>query len=111
MSVLVGAMSGDAGSAPEIVIYSVGSDGMETTREFLSVAEAERHIVSVRQAINLSRAETLMAGHRPALGRRRFDGKEETPLSTSTSRIRTSNVRSATTATTAWRDGRTTGAV
>ena len=111
MPVLVGTISGDAGSAPEIVIYSVGSDGVETTREFLSVAEAERHIVSVRQAINLSRAESLMAGHRPALGRRRFDGKEEAQLSASTGRIRTSDTRPATTTTTAWRDGRTTGAV
>jgi hypothetical protein len=111
MPVLVGTMSGDAGSAPEIVIYSVGTDGMETTREFLSVAEAERHIVSVRQAINLSRAETLTAGRRPALGRRRFDGKEEAQLSASTSRIRTSDTRPATTTATAWRDGRTTGAV
>ena len=45
------------------------------------------------------------------LGRRRFDGKEEAPLSTSTSRIRTSDARSATTTTTACRGGRTTGAV
>jgi hypothetical protein len=111
MPVLVGTMSGDAGSAPEIVIYSVGSDGMETTRESLSVAEAERHIVSVRQAINLSRAESLMAGHRPALGRRRFDGKEESQLTASMSRIRNSDARLATTTTTAWRDGRTMGAV
>jgi hypothetical protein len=111
MRVRVGTMSGDAGSAPEIVIYSVGPDGMETNREFLSVAEAERHIVSVRQAINLSRAETLMAGHRPALGRRRFNGKVEAPFSTSTSRVQTSDARSATTTTTAWSNGRTTGAV
>jgi hypothetical protein len=110
MRVRVGTMSGDAGSALEIVIYSVGPDGMETNREFLSVAEAERHIVSVRQAINLSHSETLTAGHRPALGRRRLNGKAEAPLSTSTSRIQTSDAR-ATTTTPGWRDGRTTGAV
>src|SRR5262245_29565468 len=91
MPVRVGTMRGDAGSAPEIVIYSVGSDGMETNREFLSVAAAERHIVSVRRAIELSRAEALRADNRPARGRRRFDSTDEAQFSTSTSRIQTSN--------------------
>ena len=80
MPVLVGRIRGDASRASEIVIYSVGSDGMETNRDILSLAEAERLILSVRRAISLSRPETVIVGHRPAPGRRRFDGKEEAPM-------------------------------
>jgi hypothetical protein len=59
MPVLVGRIRGDASRASEIVIHSVGSDGMETNRDFLSVVEAERLILSVRRAISSSRPETV----------------------------------------------------
>jgi hypothetical protein len=59
MPVLVGRIRGDASRAPEIVIHSVGSDGMETNRDILSLAEAERLILSVRRAIGSSRPETV----------------------------------------------------
>ena len=59
MPVLVGRIRGDASRASEIVIHSVGSDGMETNRDFLSLAEAERLILSVRRAISSSRPETV----------------------------------------------------
>src|SRR5690349_17577011 len=59
MPVLVGRIRGDASRASEIVIHSVGSDGMETNREILSLAEAERLILSVRQAISSSRPEAV----------------------------------------------------
>ena len=59
MPVLVGRIRGDASRASEIVIRSVGSDGMETNRDFLSLAEAERLIRSVRRAIGSSRPKTV----------------------------------------------------
>jgi hypothetical protein len=68
MPVLVGRIRGDASSAPEIVIYSVGSDGMEASRNILSLVEAERLILSVRRAISASRPETMIVGQRPAQG-------------------------------------------
>jgi hypothetical protein len=68
MPVLVGRIRGDASSAPEIVIHSVGSDGMETNRDILSLAEAERLILSIRRAISSSRPETVKVGHRPGNG-------------------------------------------
>jgi hypothetical protein len=71
MPVLVGKIRGDASSAPEIVILSVGSDGMETNRDILSLAEAERLILSIRRAIGASRPGPVKVGHRPALERRR----------------------------------------
>ena len=62
MPVLVGRIKGDASRASEIVIHSVASDGMETNRNILSLAEAERLILSVRRAINSSRPETVRVG-------------------------------------------------
>lgn len=62
MPVLVGRIRGDASSASEIVIHSVGSDGMETNRDILSMAEAERLMLSVRRAISLCRPETVKVG-------------------------------------------------
>ena len=59
MPVLVGRIRGDASRASEIVIHSVGSDGMETNRDILSLAEAERLILSVRRAIGSSRPRTV----------------------------------------------------
>jgi hypothetical protein len=66
MPVLVGRIRGDASRASEIVIHSVGSDGMETNRDILSLAEAERLILSVRRAISSSRPETVKV--RPSAG-------------------------------------------
>ena len=66
MPVLVGRIRGDASRAPEIVIHSVGSGGMETNRDILSLAEAERLILSVRRAISSSRPETVKV--RPSAG-------------------------------------------
>ena len=59
MPVLIGRIRGDASRASEIVIHSVGSDGMETNRDFLSLAEAERLILSVRRAIGSSRPKAV----------------------------------------------------
>ena len=68
MALTTVAERGDASSAPEIVIYSVGSDGMEASRDILSLDEAERLILSVRRAISASRPETVIVGHRPVQG-------------------------------------------
>jgi hypothetical protein len=68
MPVLVSRIRGDASSASEIVIHSVGSDGMETNREILSLAEAKRLTRSVRGAISSSRLETAKVGQSAGTG-------------------------------------------
>jgi hypothetical protein len=68
MPLLVSRIKCDASGAIEIVIHSVGSDGMETNRDILSLAEAERLIQSIRRAIRSSRPGAANVGHRPGHG-------------------------------------------
>lgn len=66
MPLLVSEFRGGS-AAPEIVIRSIGPDGMETNRDFLTLEQAERHVVAVRRAIERSRASAFEpAGTAPA---------------------------------------------